>query len=91
MYQIYFEVFYSLVARRATYVFDGWFFGHFFWKVERTVHIHVNSHMAHMWLLYMVINVWQGGNCKHQKTRKVRKTSIFSKGGVEHQWSYWIS
>ena len=27
---------------RATYVVDGWFFGHFFWKVEGTVRIHVN-------------------------------------------------
>ena len=33
---------------------DGRFFGHFFWKVEGTVHIHV----SHVQLLYMVINVW---------------------------------
>ena len=31
-----------LVARRATYVVDGRFFGHFFWKVEGTVRIHVS-------------------------------------------------
>ena len=32
-------------------------FAHCFWKVEGTVHIHVNSCVADMWLLYMVINV----------------------------------
>ena len=63
----------------------------FFWKVEGTVRIHVNSYVAHVWLPYMVINVWGGGNSEHRKTRKVRKTSIFSKGGGEHQRSYWIS
>ena len=47
----------SLVARRATYVVDGRFFGHFFWKVEGTVRIHVNSCVAHVWLTYMVINM----------------------------------
>ena len=71
---------------------DGRFFGHFFWKVEGTVRIHVNSRVAHVWLPYTVINVLGGeGNCEHRKTRKVRKTSIFNKGGGEHQWSYWIS
>ena len=49
-----------LVARRATYVVDGRFFGHFFWKVEGTVCTHVNSHVAHVWLLYTVINMWGG-------------------------------
>ena len=63
---------------------DGQFFGHFFWKVEETVRIHVNSRVAHMWLPYTVINVWGGGNCEHRKTRKVWKTSIFNKGGGEH-------
>ena len=29
---------------------DGRFFAHFFWKVEGTVHTHVNSRVAHMWL-----------------------------------------
>ena len=51
---------YSLVARRATYVVDGPFFGHYFWKVEGTVRIHV----SHVQLPYMVINVhgnMQGG------------------------------
>ena len=42
----------SLVARRATYVVDGRFFGHFFWKVEgssahtresRVAHVHGNA------------------------------------------------
>ena len=50
-----------LVARRATYVVDGRFFGHFFWKVEGTVRIHVNSRVAHVWLPYTVINVQGGG------------------------------
>ena len=73
------------MARRATYVVDGRFFGHFFWKLEGTVRTHVNSHVAHVWLPYTVINVWGvGGNCEHRKTRKVCKTSIFNKGGGEH-------
>ena len=46
-----------LVARRATYVVDGRFFGHFFWKVEGTVRTHVNSRVADVWLPYTVINV----------------------------------
>ena len=37
-----------LVAHRATYVVDRRFFSHFFWKVEGTVHTHVNSHVAHV-------------------------------------------
>ena len=41
------------MARRATYVVDGRFFGRFFWKVEGTVHIHV----SHVQLPYTVINV----------------------------------
>ena len=40
---------------------DGRFFAHFFWKVEGTVRIHVNSHVAHVWLPYTVINVQGGG------------------------------
>ena len=40
---------------------DGRFFCHFFWKVEGTVHIHVNSCVAHVWLPYTVINVEGGG------------------------------
>ena len=40
---------------------DGRFFGHYFWKVEGTVRIHVNSCVAHVWLPYMVINVQDGG------------------------------
>ena len=42
-----------LVARRATYVLDGRFFGHFFWKVEgSSVHTHESraTHMCHMQL-----------------------------------------
>ena len=54
-YAIYYEK--LLVARRATYVVDGRFFGHFFWQVEGTVRTHVNSCVAHVWLPYTVINV----------------------------------
>ena len=46
-----------LVASRATYVVDGQFFAHSFWKVEGTVRTHINSHVAHMWLWYTVINM----------------------------------
>ena len=60
----------SLVARRATYVVEGRFFGHFFWKVEGTVRIHVNSHVAHVWLLYMVINVQDRGETNIKKLEK---------------------
>ena len=62
---------------------DGRFFAHFFWKVEGTVRIHVNSRVAHVWLPYTVINV-VGGNCEHRKTPKVWKTSNFYEGGGEH-------
>ena len=74
-----------LVARRATYVVDGRFIAHYFWKVEGTVCIHVNSHVAHVWLPYTVINVQDGGgDYELRKTRKVWKTSNFFKGGGEH-------
>ena len=74
-----------LVARRATYVVDGRFFAHYFWKVEGTVRIHVNSRVAHVWLLYTVINLQDGGgDSELRKTRKVWKTSNFYKGGGEH-------
>ena len=52
-----------LVARRATYMVDEWFFRHIFWKVEGTVRIHV----SHIQLPYMVINMhgnMQGGGTK---------------------------
>ena len=48
---------------------DG-FFGHFFWKVEGTVRIHVNSCVAHMWLPYTVINVQAGGGTNIGKLGK---------------------
>ena len=51
----------SLVARRATYVVDGRFSAHYFWNVEGTVRIHVNSRVAHVWPPYTVINVQDGG------------------------------
>ena len=43
----------------------------FFWKVEGTVRIHVNSCVAHVWLPYTVINVQGVGGNDHQKTRKI--------------------
>ena len=46
------------MARRATYVVDGLFFGHFFWMVEGTVRIHV----SHVQLLYTVINMHENEN-----------------------------
>ena len=68
------------MARRATYVVDGRFFGHFFWKVEGTVRIHVNSCVAHVWLPYTVINVWGGGGIANiRKLRKFGKLQIFIK------------
>ena len=74
-HQVSFNIFTShlLVARRATYVVDGRFFGHFFWKVEWTVRTHVNSRVAHMWLPYTVINVQGGGGNEHRKTQKIWK------------------
>ena len=55
----------SLVARRATYVVDGRFFGHFFWKVEGTVRIHVNSRVAPMQDggggAFRISENWRGG------------------------------
>ena len=47
----------SLVALRATYVVNGPFFSHYFWKVEGTVRTHVNSCVAQVWLMCMIINV----------------------------------
>ena len=73
------------MARRATYVVDGRFFAHYFWKVEGTARIHVNSRVAHVWLLYTVINMQDGGgDSELHKTQKVQKTSNFYKGGGEH-------
>ena len=48
---------------RATYVVDGRFFCHFFWKVVGTV----RTHISHIQQLYTVINVhgnMQGGGTK---------------------------
>ena len=59
-----------LVARRTTYVVDRRFFGHFFWKVEGTVCIHV----SHIQLPYTVINMHgnrQGGG-NEPNIRKLR-------------------
>ena len=52
----------SLVARRATYVVDGWFFGHFFWKVEGSSAHTCESRAAHVWqLMCTVITIWWRG------------------------------
>ena len=67
------------MARRATYVVDGRFIGHFFWKVEGTVRIHVNSRVAHVWLPYTVINMWGRGNANIGKLRKFRKLQFLIK------------
>ena len=84
---------YLLVARRATYLVDGRFFGHFFWKVEGTVRIHVNSRVAHVWLLYTVINVWGGGIVSIGKLGKFGKLQFLVKvvGSISghigsHEW-----
>ena len=58
------------MACRATYVVDGRFFGHFFWKVEGTVCIHINSCVAHVWLPYTVINMQCGGVTNIGKLKK---------------------
>ena len=51
-----------LVARRATYVVDGRFFGHFFWKVEGSSTHTYESCAAHVWqLTCMVITIWWRG------------------------------
>ena len=43
-------------------------------------------HVSHVQLLYMVINMQDGGrgHSEHWKTWKVWKTSNFFKGGREH-------
>ena len=64
------------MARRATYVVDGRFFAHFFWKVEGTVRIHVNSRVAHMWLPCRMVG---GGILNFGKLRKFGKHQIFLK------------
>ena len=72
---------------------DGWFFGHFFWKVEGTVCTHVNSRMAHVWLPYTVINVWGGGIATIRKLGKFGKLNFLIKvvGSISghigsHEW-----
>ena len=50
------------MARRATYVVDGRFFGHFFWKVEGSSAYTCESRAAHLWqLTCMVITIWWRG------------------------------
>ena len=65
------------MARRATYVVDRRFFGHFFWKVEGTVRTQLNSRVAHVWLPYTVINVCGGGGIAN--IGKFGKLQIFIK------------
>ena len=68
------------MARRATYVVDGRFFAHYFWKVEGTLRIQVNSRVAHVWLPYTVINVQDGGGIPNFiKLVKFGKLQIFIK------------
>ena len=56
---------------------DGRFFGHFFWKVQGTVRIHVNSRVAHVWLPYTVINVQGGGEGGKQTSENSKNLEIF--------------
>ena len=64
---------------------DGRFFGHYFWKVEGTVRIHINSPVAPVWVPYTLINKQdRGGHSELHKTQKVQKTSNLYKGGGEH-------
>ena len=72
---------------------DGRFFGHFFWKVKGTVHIHVNYRVAHMWLSYTVLNVWEGGSVNIKKLGKFGKVQFLIKvvGSISghirsHEW-----
>ena len=55
---------------------DGRFFGHFFWKVEGTVRIHV----SHVQLPYMVINMhrnMQGGGKLNRTSENSKISKIF--------------
>ena len=64
------------MARRATYVVDGQFFGHFFGKVVGAVRIH----MSHMQLPYMVINVhgnMQGGGGLNRTSKNSESLEFF--------------
>ena len=73
---------------------DGRFFAHYFWKVEGTVRIHVNSRVAHVWLPYTIINMQDdGGHSELRKTWKFGKLQIFIKvvGSINghigsHEW-----
>ena len=64
------------MARRATYVVDGRFLGHFFGRWWGAVHIHV----SHVQLPYMVINVhgnMQGGGELNQTLENSEISEIF--------------
>ena len=74
---------------------DERFFAHYFWKVEGTVRIHVNSRVAHIWLPCTVINVQDGvgGVPNFVKLGKFGKLQIFIKmvGSISghirsHEW-----
>ena len=56
---------------------DRRFFGHYFWKVEGTVHIHVNSRVARMWLAYTVIIMQGGGIASIGKLGKFGKLQFW--------------
>ena len=51
----------SLVARRATYVVDGRFFGHFFWKVEGSSAHTREPRAVHVWQLTCTLQLYGGG------------------------------
>ena len=42
-------------------MFDGWFFGHFFWKVEGSSAHTRESRAAHVWQLTCTLLLYGGG------------------------------
>ena len=66
---------------RGTYVVDGRFFGHLFWKVEGTV----RTHIAHMWDLLTCggdIHVWKLLMCGGD----IHLWELLTCGGDIHVW-----
>ena len=77
-YEVYhLQIFYWWLVR-ATYVVDGWFFCHFFWKVVGSVRIHV----SHIQLPYTCSHVWRG----HSRVGATRVWRGHSRVGVTHMW-----
>ena len=54
-----------LVARRATFVVDGWFFGHIFWKVEGSSAHTRESRAAHVRQLTCMLQLYGGAEPSH--------------------------